>query len=79
MISFIVFKVAVILFASLWGSALTVVGFLALLYLYPGTTAQVDSVVHTQKWFLPTVLAVTTFVGIILQHKFVKTSKEWNL
>jgi hypothetical protein len=79
MISFIVFRVAVILFASMWGSALTVVGLLALLYLYPGTKAQVDSVVHTQKWFLPTALTATTFVGIILQYRFVKGSKDWNL
>ena len=79
MISFIVFRVAVILFASMWGSGLMVVGTLALLYLYPGTKVQVETVVFTQRWFLPAVLTVTTIVGIILQHKFVKGSKEWNL
>jgi len=79
MISFIVFRVAVILFASMWGSGLMVVGILALLYLYPGTKVQVETVVFTQRWFLPAVLTVTTVVGIILQHKFVKGSKEWNL
>jgi hypothetical protein len=79
MISFIVFRVAVILFASLWGSGLMVTGTLALLYLYPVTKAQVETVVFNQKWFLPTALTLTTFVGIIVQHKFVKGSKEWNL
>ena len=79
MISFIVFRVAVILFASLWGSTLMVVGVLALLYLYPGTKAQVQTIVFTQKWFMPTVLTVTMFVGIVLQHRFVKGSKEWDL
>ena len=79
MISFIVFRVAVILFASMWGSGLMVVGTLALLYLYPGTKVQVETVVFTQRWFLPAVLTVTTIIGIILQHKFVKGSKEWNL
>ena len=79
MISFIVFRVAVILFASMWGSGLVVIGALALLYLYPGTTGQVETVVFTKKWFLPTVLTLMTFVGIIVQHKFVKGSKEWNL
>ena len=79
MISFIVFRVAVILFASMWGSGLMVVGTLALLYLYPGTKVQVEMVVFSQRWFLPVVLTVTTIVGIILQHKFVKGSKEWNL
>ena len=79
MISFIVFRVAVILFASMWGSGLMIVGTLALLYLYQGTSAQVETIVFTKKWFLPTMLTVTTVVGIILQHKFVKGSKEWNL
>lgn len=79
MISFIVFRVAVILFASLWGSGLMVVGTMALLYLYSGTKVQVETVVFTKKWFLPTLLTVMTFVGIIVQHKFVKGSKEWNL
>jgi len=79
MISFIVFRVAVILFASLWGSGLIVIGILALLYLYPSTKVQVETVVFNQRWFLPTVLTVTTFVGIILQYKFVKGSKEWHL
>ena len=79
MISFIVFRVAVILFASLWGSGLMVTGMLALLHLYPATKAQVEAVVFNQKWFLPVALTLTTFVGIVVQHKFVKGSKEWNL
>jgi hypothetical protein len=79
MISFIVFRVAVILFASLWGSGLMVTGTLALLHLYSATQAQVEAVIFNQRWFLPTALTLTTFVGIIVQHKFVKGSKEWNL
>ncbi|UCC98203.1 MAG: hypothetical protein JSW66_20445 [Phycisphaerales bacterium] len=79
MISFIVFKAAVILFASMWGSSLIVSGALALLYIYPKTTQQVESMVFTVRWFLPTVLMIPTMVGIIAQHKFVKGSKEWNL
>jgi hypothetical protein len=79
MISFIVFRVAVILFASLWGSGLMVVGSLALLYLYPATAGQVETLVFTRQWFLPVAITIPTFVGIILQHKFVKGSKDWNL
>jgi len=79
MISFIVFKVAVILFTSLWGSGLVVVGSLALLYIYPETADKVEEMVFTLKWFLPTALMVPTGVGIVLQHKFVKSSKEWDL
>jgi len=79
MISFIIFKVAVILFSSLGGSGLMATGILALLYLYPQTTEKVEELIFTQKWFLPTMLIAPTLVGIILQNKFVKRSKEWDL
>ncbi len=79
MISFIVFKVAVILFTSLGGSALIVVGFLALLYIYPQTSENVETLIFTQKWFLPVALMVPTLAGVILQNKFVKSSKDWDL
>ncbi|MBA7614814.1 hypothetical protein ES703_22087 [subsurface metagenome] len=79
MISFIIFKVAVILFSSLGGSGLMATGILALLYLYPQTKEKVEELIFTQKWFLPTMLMAPTLVGVILQNKFVKRSKEWDL
>ncbi len=79
MISFIIFKIAVILFSSLGGSGLLAIGILALLYLYPQTTEKVEELIFTQKWFLPTMLMAPTLVGVVLQHKFVKGSKEWDL
>jgi len=79
MISFIIFKVAVILFSSLGGSCLIVVGFLALLYLYPQTSERVEEIIFTKKWFLPTVLMAPTIIGFVLQNKFVKDSKDWNM
>lgn len=77
MISFIIFKAAVILFSSLWGSVLVVVGCLALLYIYPRTSAKVEDIVFSVKWFLPVLIIAPTFIGFVLQHKFLKTSKEW--
>ena len=79
MISFIIFKVAVILFSSLGGSCLIVVGFLALLYLYPQTSERVEEIIFTKKWFLPTILMAPTLIGVILQNKFVKDSKDWDM
>jgi len=79
MISFIIFKIAVILFSSLGGSGLMVTGILALLYLYPQTTERVEELIFTHKWFLPVTLIAPTLVGLILQNKFVKGSKEWDL
>jgi len=79
MISFIVFKVSVMLFSSLGGSALMVVGVLAILYLYADTGKQLEELVFTKKWFLPVALYIPTAVGIILQNKFVKDSKDWSV
>lgn len=79
MISFIIFRVAVMLFSSLGGGGLIVTGVLALLYLHPQATEQVEELVFTQKWFLPVVLLVPTVVGVIIQNKSVKSSKEWSV
>ncbi len=79
MISFIVFKVAVILFSSLWGSGLIVAGGLALLYDHSGTSDLVEKLVFHVPWFLPVTLMVPTVIGFILQHKFLKSSKDWDL
>lgn len=79
MISFIIFKVAVILFSSMWGSGLIVVGFLAVMHNYPRTAPVVERLVFNVKWFLPTILMVPVLIGVILQHKFLKTSKDWDL
>lgn len=79
MMSFIIFKIAVMLFSSLGGSALIVVGILALLYIYPQTTEQVKDIVFAQKWFLPVALLIPTAVGVIVQHKFIKGAKNWDI
>jgi hypothetical protein len=79
MISFIVFKVAVILFSSLSGASLIVVGSLALLYIHPSTSARVEEIIFTKKWFLPTLLMAPTLIGLVLQNKFVKDSKDWDM
>ena len=79
MISFIIFKIAVVLFSSMGGSALMVVGMLALLYRYMNTDGQIERLVCEQKWFMPVALMVPTIAGIILQNKFIKSSKDWDL
>jgi len=79
MISFIIFRIAVMLFSCLGGSGLVVTGVLALLYLYEPTKAQIEELVFAHKWFLPLVLMVPTAVGVFLQHKFVKGSREWDI
>ena len=86
MISFIVLKAAVMLFTSMGGSAICVVGILSLLYHYEvqiqnmaETDTAIYKYVHDINWFLPVALIVPTVIGIILQNKFIKQSKNWEL
>ena len=80
MMSFIVFKAAVILFTSLGGSTLTVVGVLAILYGYilEGNGQRLEAFVFAHQWFLPALLLVPMGFGIFLQHRFSKTMQEWD-
>ncbi len=79
MISFIVFKIAVILFTSLGGSGLMTVGILAIIYQYLGVAEKVEELVLTERWFLPLVLMLPTIAGILLQSKFIKSSKNFRI
>ncbi len=78
MISFIVFKIAVVLFTSFGGGALIVTAVLAVLHTYfdPG---QVKVLVFDYHWFLPVALLVPTVVGIIVQNKFISSSRDWDI
>ena len=79
MISFIIFKIAVMLFTSFGGGVLVVVGVLAIMYEYMGAADDVENLVFTQKWFLPLVLLVPMALGIFFQNKFIKSSKDWSV
>ena len=83
MISFIVFKIAVMLFTSFGGGVLTVMGLVALLYQYESMqnppTGQVKDLFLNQNWFLPVLLLIPTILGIIIQNKLIKGSREWNV
>ena len=79
MISFIVFRIAVILFTSMGGGALVLTGSLALLYRYSSEKVQIEQLVTGEKWVLPVALMVPMLIGLVAQHKFVKGSKEWEI
>jgi len=81
MMSFIVLKASVMLFTSLGGSLITVVGMLRLLDLYEATKAEptqwVHDCVHNYNWFLPVILIVPTMIGIFAQNRFIKHAHKW--
>jgi hypothetical protein len=83
MISFIVFRIAVMLFTSFGGGTLMITGLMALIYQYenlhePPTTRLRDLFMN-QSWFLPVMLLAPTVIGIIIQNKLIKTSREWSV
>lgn len=83
MISFIIFKIAVMLFTSLGGGALIVTGMLALFYRYESIqelpAESVRAMLYNHHWFLPVLLLAPTFIGIIVQNKFIKGSRNWSV
>lgn len=79
MISFIIFKAAIMLFTSLGGSTLIITAVLGIMYQYMGAPEQVEKLVFDYKWFLPVALLVPMAAGIILQNKFIKGAKDWSV
>jgi hypothetical protein len=83
MISFIIFKIAVMLFTSLGGGTLIVMGMLSLLHQYESVqeppTESIKTMFYSHQWFLPVLLLVPTFIGVMLQNKFIKGSKSWSV
>ncbi|MHC4266585.1 MAG: hypothetical protein ACYSUK_11755 [Planctomycetota bacterium] len=79
MISFIVFKAAVMLFTCLGGSSLMVVGMLAVMYLYMGTREEIRLYVFEYKWFMPVLIVVPMAIGMLAQWWLIKKTKEWDI
>jgi hypothetical protein len=82
MLSFIIFKIAVMLFTSFSGAALVLMGAFALIYRYETfvldpPTARLDDLYYNQHWFLPLLIAGLTAFGIILQSRFLKGSGNY--
>ena len=84
LISFILLKASVMLFTGLGGSVIMMVGVLALLHQYESQainspTRHIHDYVHYSQWFLPIVIIVPTLLGMIVQHRFIKQSQEWEI
>ena len=84
MVSFVVFKLSVMLFTGFAGTSLVIIGAFSLIYRYetfvqdPPTT-HLNNLYYNNPWFLPLLLIVGTILGIILQFRFLKGSKDWSV
>jgi hypothetical protein len=84
MISFIVFKLSVMLFTSFAGASLVIIGAFSLIYRYETyvqdpPTMHLNQLYYNNPWFLPILLAGGTLFGIIIQFKLLGGSKEWSV
>jgi len=78
MISFIIFKIAVIMFTSLGGSVLVAVGALAVMCHHLMSQDQFRTFVFQNPWFIPTIVLVPMAIGVFLQNKFIKAAPDWH-
>ncbi len=83
MIAFIVFRISVMLFTSLGGGALIIVGVLTLVYQYElmqqPPTQHLEDWYFNHNWFMPVLLIAATCFGMLLQYRFVKGEKNWTV
>ncbi|MGD0573716.1 MAG: hypothetical protein ABSB11_11955 [Sedimentisphaerales bacterium] len=81
MVSFVVFRLSVMLFTSLAGTSLIVIGAFALIYRYENfasdpVTTHLNQLYYSNPWFLPLLLTGGTILGILIQLRSGKNSKE---
>lgn len=83
MISFIVFKIAVMLFTSFGGSVIIVTGMISLFYHYDNheelAGIDIKNWLYQYHWLMPLLLVLPTVIGMLIQNKFIKTSPEWSV
>jgi hypothetical protein len=78
MVSFHIFKIAVILFTGLGGSVLLAMGALAILYNeHVVENKQLESFVLSHPWFLPVFLLAPLGLGIYLQYRSSRGAPEF--
>jgi hypothetical protein len=79
MISFIVFKISVMLFTCLAGSVMVIAGLLAVFRLYQPSSQMTADLVLLHKWFLPALLIFFTIVCMFVQNKLIKEGASFSL
>jgi hypothetical protein len=77
LLAFSSFKTSIMLFTSLQGSTLIVVGMLALLSDYPDLDRHLTDAVYAHVFLLPALLVVPTVSGIFFQSRLLKQEAKW--
>ena len=76
-LAFSSFKMSIIFFTSLQGSAFIMIGALALLHDYPNFGTQLSDTIRSNVYLLPLLLVCPTFAGILFQQHLLRHEEDW--
>lgn len=76
-LAFSSFKVSIMMFTSLQGSAFLVIGSMALLHDYPNLGLRLTDLMTTNGFLLPLLLILPTILGIAMQQHLLRHESEW--
>ena len=76
-LAFSSFKMSIIFFTSLQGSAFMVIGVLALLHDYPDFGMRLSDLIMSKVYLLPLLLVCPTFAGILFQQYLLRHEEDW--
>jgi hypothetical protein len=68
LLSFVLFRGCVIMFTSLQGAAMIVIGVLALLFKYPEFAPKLASLMSAKQYILPLAVLFPALCGLVFQH-----------
>ena len=78
-LAFSSFKMSIIFFTSLQGSAFLVIGVLALLHDYPNFGMRLSEAIASKVYLLPLTLVCPTFASIVFQQYLLRHEEEWTM
>jgi hypothetical protein len=76
MAAFIMYRVVIVLFTSIGGGAMAVLGILTLMMHVPNWETSIRSSLQANNMLLPLLVTVTAVTGLVLQHSSLKNSDQ---
>ncbi len=77
LLAFSSFKMSIMLFTSLQGSAFLVIGILALLHDYPSFSMAISDAVLSREYLLPLMVVFPTLGGVVFQQYLLRHEEDW--
>ena len=75
-IAFIMYKLVIVLFTSIGGGAMAVLGIITLMLHVPAWQSAIESSLQSHERLLPLLVAVAAITGLVLQHSEIMGSGD---